>query len=519
VRSRTGAPAPIDIINTDKPMDDPGVARVHYRLQKIDRVIEGKVHVPWPVSLNDLAHLEDIFLTPSWTVSSLPGYGSTNPFENFAAIPAASRSQFMIENSKVMYAAFARGPICLVQAASYAVDEYFWIWFVKPESDPTVQVPRLGLDSYKSFFDKDRFLSSVGGIPVIGDKWGEPTYRAAFESTLRTLRPQGLGIDDVWTGGDSHNPNAWLTVHRNQFSVDVNTTYERPITGMPRSVWLITYANFERMFYNAVTDYKYWGSLLHQNTTFAWQIYTRTEAEDLYVSLFPDQSYRDALRDRLTSWQGKVYNELFTDYSWGRPSASPQLTTEDALARGLIAKMGSTLGPEDRLNNWPNGSLSKGIAPSIRSTDDFEAGLRTLTAREAPYARFFPNIVHVRLGGEFLYTMLAVRSYRNDKIDTGEAAARQREHDTLVAVPGFSGFEGHMFVDLPFERASAFLTDLGNVNDQASWDAFAASYGIARNSDAFWPFVDYLHHWMETNMPVRAGILELRVYGKDQTPF
>ena len=30
------------------------------------------------------------------------------------------------------------------------------------------------------------------------------------------------------------------------------------------------------MYYNAVTQYKYWGSLVHQNDSFNWQIYTRT---------------------------------------------------------------------------------------------------------------------------------------------------------------------------------------------------------------------------------------------------
>src|SRR5262249_51715968 len=153
--------APIDAIITDEPGDDPSFAgRVHYRLQKIDRVIEGKVHVPWEVSLSTLAHLKSLFFSSPWTVSSLPGYASKNPFTNFEPIPTAARSRFMMENGKVLYATFARGPICLIQAASYAVDEYFWIWFVKPESDPTVLDPKLGLDNYDTFFSKDGNLIS-----------------------------------------------------------------------------------------------------------------------------------------------------------------------------------------------------------------------------------------------------------------------------------------------------------------------------------------------------------------------
>ena len=516
VRSRTGAPAPIDAIMTDMPQEDPGVDRVHYRLQKIDRVIEGKTHVPWELGLADLAHFKELFLGGDWNVHALPGYESMNPFEVFEPLPATIRSQFMREHSRMIYAGFARGPICLIQAASYAVDEYFWILFVKPESDPTVVEPTLGMSDYSAFFTKAGNL--VSGVPVLGDKYGEPRYRAAFEETLRQMKPEGLGVQDIWTG-DGTDPDAWLTVHRHQFSVDVHNTVDRPITGLPTSVWLITYANFERMYYNAVAQYKYWGNLRHQNDSFNWQIYTRTEAEDLYASLFPEQSYRTELRDRYTSFVGKLYNKLFTDYARGRPSASPHLRNEDQLARALMGRMGAVLGPEDRLNNWPNGSLRQEIASDIETTAEFEAGVRTLTNRAAPFAGYLPNAVHVRLGGEDLYTLLAVRGYRGDKMAISEATARTRQDDRMVAIPGFAAYEAHLFVDLAYEDAADFLRQLGAVDSQRDWNAFAARFAIARNSAEFWPFVDWLHEWQGQNMPVRAGLLELRVYDMTERPF
>ena len=42
---------------------------------------------------------------------------------------------------------------------------------------------------------------------------------------------------------------------------------------------------------------------------------------------------------------------------------------------------------------------------------------------------------------------------------------------------------------------------------------------MARNSASFWSFVDWLNDWQEANMPVRAGLLELRMYDMDATPF
>src|SRR5690606_17720308 len=155
----------------------------------------------------------------------------------------------------------------------------------------------------------------------------------------------------------------------------------------------------------------------------------------------------------------------------------------------------------------------------IDTVEEFEAGLRTLTNREAPFARFVPNVVHVRLGGEHLYSLLAVRGFKDSKIIGTEKLDRAPEHDSLRAVPGMVAYEAHTFVDLAFEDAAAFLTELSEVDSLADWSAFSDRYKIGRNSPAFWPFVDWLHDWMEVPMPVRAGLLELRVYDKDERAF
>ena len=515
VRSRTAAPQPIDRIVTDLPMDPPGVERVYYRLEKIDRIIEGKSHILWQLGLADLAHFRDLFFGRRWLITKLPGYESTNPFEVFNGIPTEARARFMIENSRLIFQSFGRGPICLTQAATYAVNEYYWIWFLRPESDPSVYDPQLGLDSYDTFFDKGGIVT---GLPFIGTKYDEPKYRVAFEKTLRKLKPEGLGIEDIWDG-DGNNPNAWLTVHRHQASTDATTGRERPITGMPRAVWLMSYANFERMYYNAAAYYRYWGSLKHQNDTFNWQTFTRTEAEDLYVSLFADPKYRKQLRDRYTSTKGKLYHQLYKDYSEGRP-ARDSFASEDALDRAVYERMGpGVVVAEDRLNHWPNDRAPAVVADRITNIAEFEAGLRTLTARRAPFAKFVPNVVHLRVDGKHLYTLLANRGYKTDKIAFTESSARDSSDDRVAALPGFSGFEANLFIDLSFDEAASFIRSVANVQSVDDWRAVRAQYGIPRASNRFWPFVDWLHHWMEVNMPVEAALLELRSYDKDETPY
>jgi len=82
-------------------------------------------------------------------------------------------------------------------------------------------------------------------------------YLQAYERQLRLWLNQqnrkGLNVEDIWDGhgdsayGDRVNPNAWLSVTRQERS----TTVQRgPEGGAPGSVWVLSFSNFERIYYN-----------------------------------------------------------------------------------------------------------------------------------------------------------------------------------------------------------------------------------------------------------------------------
>ncbi len=516
VRSRTAPGQAISQISTPMPVDNPGDGRVYYRLQKITNLIEGKTFVVWRLAQRDLERFQELFFGTAWKIEKLPDYQTYNPFENFAAIPSLARARFMIENSKMIGQSFARGPVCLVQKASYSVEEHAWIWFLDPAADPSVQDPQLGLDSYRNFFDKDGTIAPQA--KTRSEIYGEPKYRVAFEAGLRQLRPEGLSIKDIWDGDSGKNPNAWLLLHRHQVSTEVSNGAERPLSGMPRSIWLLSYANFERMYYNGAATYRYFGAAKHRLDTFSWQIITRTEAEDLYTSLFAKPDLRQSLRLKHSSPKAMGYYGMMTDYSVGRP-APQDFASEDELAQAVLGRMGKVLSFEDKLNNWPLTPRSAFLPEKVESREDFETGLRALTAKEADFARFVPNVVHLRLDGEHLYTLLADRAYTPDKIFTTEKESRAPERDRILAVEGFAAFEAHLFIDISSEQAAPFLRDLSAVKSAKDFEQVRVRYGIPRQSPRFWPFVDWLHSWMEKNTPIDAGLMEVKYYDKDEVPF
>jgi len=166
---------PIRRIITARPFDTPylpGVKKFYYRLQRVTSSYVQKSFFLWSLDDSMLARLEELFFDTEWPTDGKlnPGYESHNPFEVFGAIPAKSRSLFLLENSKLIASGMIRGPVCVGNLATYAIKDYFWVFFVNPDSDPSVRNPELGLKSWKDFMS----------FTVCGDA----AYEKAYASTL-----------------------------------------------------------------------------------------------------------------------------------------------------------------------------------------------------------------------------------------------------------------------------------------------------------------------------------------------
>jgi hypothetical protein len=139
VRSRTAPGQPIDPIPSVRPYDDPGVDRVYYRLQRYDRTIVDKTHLPYALNDRRLARLKQLFFKPAYVVPELPGYEpkqASNPFYTFADIPPRSRYQFMLDEAQFIIAGFIKGPVCRGSIALSVIDDHFWVLFTNPDHDP-----------------------------------------------------------------------------------------------------------------------------------------------------------------------------------------------------------------------------------------------------------------------------------------------------------------------------------------------------------------------------------------------
>jgi hypothetical protein len=269
-----------------------------------------------------------------------------------------------------------------------------------------------------------------------------------------------------------------------------------------------------------VANYRHWGSVAHKVESYIGASYINTMGEDIYASLHPNRQERKKLKEFYSSKMARMAYDLNLEMGRERPSKLPEGITYQEIAKRLLERIRGNDSPlTDFLNNWPVTDREKKIYATIDSLSQWEAGLRTLTGKTAPYAQFVPNVVHLRLGKEHLYTLYVDRGLKNNKIVNLEKFDRKPEEDIVRAVKGLIGPFPHLFIDLEWSQSATFLRELRKIESLEAWIRFADHYKVPRNSDKFWPFVDWLHEWIGQNMKEEGALLDLRNYDIRDKPY
>lgn len=498
---------PVKVIGTGLPYDDPygyaGVDKFWYRLEKRTEPPVQKNHFIWRLAPDAIAHLQQLFAIDNgagWDndADMDPRYGVENPFYQFAAIPAESRYRFILENAEVMVGGITYGPVCNGQTATYAVKDQFWVFFLDPAHDPSVQVPLLGLSSAKPLMDRSVF--------------GNAAYLQAFAKTKARLEPKGWSLDAIWDG-DGDNENAWLTVLRHETNVSV---LKGARGGMPRTLWLVSYAGFERMYYDTVAGFAYWEGDPEKLETLVFFNFLRQSFEDHFLLLLPEQ-YRQSIRDRWTQGIGEL--GLYAVPFAGAAQPTRVAVTGDEPLAGMVALIARRLGPAiSALPDPLNPRIKPGVklAAPMQDFEEFERAISTLTALDhRPFVRFLPSVTVLRLnhaGDQRIYSLVANRVFASQYtllFQDGEALPNE---DTMSVYPTLVNGFPNLFMDLDMAQAPGFLTGLSAVKTEDDWQRLESRYAILRNSEQFWPFYDWLNDWNFSERGDAAGWLDLTYY-------
>ncbi len=547
VRAKNALGEP-DEIATVRPYDNPG-REFFYRLKKYTATIVHKNHIPYAFNLNKLAGWKKRFLQSEWKKSNgqsvdttLPDYGinGANPFITFMAIPAEARARFLIDDALYHTMTFIKGPVCNGQVAVGVIRDNFWVMYVDPTKDVSVTHPEFLEENAKLMNVPANYTNFVFKINEIRENYSlvnEKKYALYKQDFLA-----GLGLNFVWDG-DGFNANALLTIYRHN---DSATVLKGAHGQTPKTLWILDYPIFEDIYYNLVAGYNVFGMADHQVTTRLHMDHSRVDAEDLFISLLPQEnrkkirsqwtkaSPKGAGADKLDPLLAAIFKEkgIHQRMNEEKPYRGIDLPTQISFETEdhkteLIKKIFSerfspaVRGNLDRINHAINNPpINPTLPEKVKSFADAERWLSSISGSATKFAKYLPDAGYVRIklpdGLMKVYTLIHNKEHFNVSFLIYENVRRDFEKDSVNFIPGFAASYPNIYFDVAASDLPKFIKELKSLNgDRKSWKTLLKNFGVLRSSPAFWPFNDWLRENAKAVDPIEGAPLDLNRYGDD----
>jgi hypothetical protein len=506
VRSATPPGQPVQLIATRRPVDDPGVARVYYRIEPERETIVAKTHMPYALNDARMARWRTLFLDAPYTVGRLPGYSAAtaaNPFATFADLPVGARYRFMLDEAQFTIMGFIKGPVCRGQMALDVIEDHFWVSFLAPADDYDAAMSGL-LMRDENLLRLPTGSSNTGVlIPWVHYAELENKYLKAKSTALaRYLAgPHKLDMGLIWDG-DGGNDNAALTVFRHYDSASV-------VKGMvgdpPKTAWVIGYPLLERIHYLLVANFDVYGNIGHQLNSRLYMDFLRMEGEFNFLMFLP-RAQRKVVRDQW--YRG---DRLGTrEQVYGGPSTT------------LAVESGIRYAPGDSPGDAKEalfGLLKKRLAPVLDTR--FELGreappvlpaLRDLASVRGAALQWFPEAALLAVdmpdGSSTTFSLLRDTGHASVSHLLGERKELRHDEDTLTVAPGVIAGYPNAFYRAGAAQLPAMSAALRELRSEADYAAFAQRWAVRRTDPAFWAFSDTVHERYAREQPLEAGVLD-----------
>ena len=528
VRSYTPSGFPVEIIPSVRAFDGLSVKHFYYRLQKIHSTIVHKTHMTFKFDDTALARFNELFIEPKWeSKPTLIPYNveiSANPLMAYKQIPAASRYQFLLDNSHYIIMNFIRGPVCRGQIALNVIHDHFWVMFKDPKYDITVTQPQFLEQESKNL---ELPIASVNKslFKAFSDDYKEryTEYFLAKEKLEQKTYPNGAPMESIWKGEKSSDAPI-LTIYRHFDSASV---HKGVLGEEPRTMWVIDFAQLEKIYYTLVVGYDVFGNLSHQTRIRRYMDFLRMEGELNFVAYI---SY-DKRLEMIKSWyigdSGADRFDPLKDvpvpsgihYTKTNPKTEfIEKVVEEHILQSIDIKF-------DHLNYIRYGDSEPVMPRVFNSEADIIEGARSITQAGSGFIKYMTdsqaNNIFLRidmLDGSFVTSNLVINRWHNNvnSLFNGESVLNA-DKDTMDIIKEQIGSYPNAFVVVKEEDIEDFLQLMKNMQGTSEDFKRLQKYFVSRSDKDFWKIYDWFIEYEKSRDPIKAGLLDLNRYAR--TPW
>lgn len=481
---------------SEKPVQGP----VYYRLIERDETVLAKTHLRYRIGAKRLARWSQLFAKVSPTkgqaVAKEPDRRS-NPFRSFASIPMGARYKFLLDDAGFFLGGFIKGPVCRGKTALNVIQDRFWVFFLNPDS----QVSE-GMSRFLQEVHDDLNLPAEDGSQNSLMRWVE--YAARHERYLDKKREfvelEGKRVDrpdtPLWRG-DGDNPNAALTVFRHH---DSATVVQGLVGKGPKTAWLLTYAELERIHYLLVAGFDVFGNIGHQVNTRLYMDFLRMEGEYNFL-LLVGRRQREALVNWWYQDVGGIKEYWIEEHLKKTQLQAPWVKEGISTQAQVYAKLKEALRSVDVGDRY---NLS---SPPQNPTDQSLAKIDTVPAAAATH---FPEFTLLLVQDEQaqLYSILRETAFANVARLLLDKERRRPAKDKLSVFQGVLGAYPNAILEVKKDQLPELLEAMRSTTSESDYAKVLSRFGVRRTNPRFWAVSDQIHETYAKLDPLEYGRLD-----------
>jgi hypothetical protein len=520
VRSRTPMGKNINIIASKFPYDEIK-EDFFYRFRKIESTIVHKTHMVYKLNDKKLQRYNELFIKPVWDIKPfLASYDkniAANGLKIFEQIPAKSRYQFMLDDVHYFIMTFIRGPVCKGQVALNVIQDHFWVMFMDPKYDVSVQDRFYLHDNIENLFIPNQYGDnpSITKTTSILDNYElAKKYQINKSKIYKQYYPKGLDINSIWKGNKNDENDSILTIYRHFDSASV---HKGAIGNIPKTLWVIDYPLLERIYYSLVAGFDIFGNTPHQLLVRKHMDRLRIEGESNFLEYLPKQSRTEYFN----SWYQGWLASYLSIYVPSELNSSIKYNTNKFKEEFIENVFNHTKIKKDTINFIGNTNIDSNIKAKYHTKKQIEETLKSLTLPNSSKAiKIFKdsksNLAHIRIkmnnGKDLVYSMVINRWHKNVALLFSENSRLDSAKDTVNFIEGFVGSYPNAYIEVKQDDLNEFFNLLKNYEDNEINKKKIFKFVINRANSKFWNSFDWFNNEFKKRDSLNFGLMDLNRY-------
>ncbi len=525
VRSSTPPGEPIQVIPTVRPYDRPEVEAYYYRFRKIHSTIVHKTHMVVELDQARFERIQRLFIETPWLepphLMDEGTHEGSDPFVIYAQIPPKVRYQFLLDHAEYTMRTFIRGPVCKGQVALNVIRDHFWVMFLDPDADATLNDPEFLVSQSNNLRLPTEDGSNMRVARLFSNRYRKRyvEYYRAKTALYESQGRDGFDLDSIWPG-ENEDDAPIMTVYRHFDSASV---HKGVLGDLPQTLWVIDYAQFERLYYGLVAGFDVFGNVSHQLNVRRYMDYLRMEGELNFLEFLPSDTRLPMMRSWYLgdkAFKKVKYEEVFTDRE-----TRVRFETEDPKREFIERVVNDHILEEsgihfDTLNYTRVGEPPVEMPRTFTTHEDILDGFRALTAPGTGFIRhmngFGVNVIYLRVrdyqGSDRFVSIVINRWHDNVNELFRERDRLDPARDTIDFILGNVGSYPNYFFDVQAHELPDFFDMMKNFDGSDLYLDKARHYGINRADPRFWQTYDWFQEQLDQADPLQAGKLDLNRY-------